>query len=133
MRASLALLFLWPALASAETPASCVDAPNQAEGTICAKRKLDAAEADLVRAYDALNAKLDPLGRRNLDLAQQAWRRFRDLECYLETGYDPDRLEATGTIMPMLLGECAIALTERRTRDLNEQSRCPGGDLSCEK
>ena len=34
---------------------------------------------------------------------------------------------------PMLIGECATALTERRTRDLNDQLACPGGDLSCER
>jgi uncharacterized protein YecT (DUF1311 family) len=133
LRAATIFLALWPMAAFAETPALCADAPNQAEGTICAKRKLDAAEAALTRAYDALNAKLDPLGRRNLNLAQQAWRRFRELECNLETGYDPDHREANGTIMSMLQGECAVAQTERRTRDLTEQAACPGGDLSCEE
>jgi uncharacterized protein YecT (DUF1311 family) len=133
LRSATLLVALWPVIASAETPALCADAPNQAEGTKCAKRKLDAAETDLTRTYDALKAKLDPLGRRNLDLAQQAWRRFRELECNLETGYDPDRLEANGTIQSMLHGECAVAQTERRTRDLTEQAACPGGNLSCER
>lgn len=133
LRVATILVALWSMAAAAETPALCADAPNQAEGTICAKRKLDAAETDLTRAYDALKVKLDPLGRRNLNLAQQAWRRFRELECNLETGYDPDHLEANGPIMSMLHGECAVAQTERRTRDLAEQTVCPGGDLSCER
>lgn len=124
---------LCSAAAMAEVPALCADAPNQTEGTLCAKRKLDAAEAGLARAREALHAKLEPLGRHNLDLAQEAWRRFRDLECRLETGYDAEHPERNGTIMPMLIGECAAAMTERRTRDLTDQLACPGGDMSCER
>lgn len=129
----LAVLLFWSTAVRSEVPSICADAPNQAEGTLCAKRKLEAAEAGMARARDALQAKLDPVGRRNLNLAQQAWRRFRDLECQLETGYDADNLDRNGTIMPMLLGECATALTERRARDLTDQMACPGGDLSCER
>ncbi len=131
--AYLAVPLVWSTALAAEVPALCADAPNQTEGALCAKRRLDGAEFGLARARDALHAKLDPVGQRNLDLAQQAWRRFRDLECNLETGYDSDRLERTGTIMPMLLGECAKALTERRTRDLTDQLACPGVDMSCER
>ncbi|MFC5563558.1 lysozyme inhibitor LprI family protein [Methylobacterium aerolatum] len=47
-----------------------------------------------------MRAKLDPLGRRNLDLAQDAWRRFRDFECHFETGYDAKYPESTGTMIP---------------------------------
>ncbi len=102
--ACLGVLMLWSTAAMAEVPALCADTPNQTEGTLCAKRKLNAAEAVLAKARDALHAKLDANGRRNLDLAQDAWRRFRDLECRLETGYDADRPERNGTIMPMLVG-----------------------------
>ncbi len=87
--------------------------------------------AGLARARDALWAKLDPIGRRNLDLAQQAWRRFRDRERDLETGSDAEHPNRNGTILPMRVGECAAALTERRIRDLTDQLACPGGDLSC--
>ncbi|MEE7464816.1 urease-associated protein [Methylobacterium fujisawaense] len=127
----LGVLMLWPTAVIAKVPALCAAAPNQAEGTLCAKRRLDAAEAGLAKARDALHAKLDPVGRRNLDLVQEAWRRFRDLECRLETGFDAEHPERNGTIMPMLVGECATALTERRTRDLTDQLACPGGDMSC--
>jgi uncharacterized protein YecT (DUF1311 family) len=132
-RTCLALLVLWPTAGSAETPALCADAPNQADGTLCARRKLQAAEADLSRAEAALRDRLDPVGRRNLERAQQAWRLFRDRECDLETGHDADQPGSGGTIMPMLLGECAVTLTARRTRDLTDQRACPGGDLSCER
>lgn len=116
----------------AAAPALCAEAPNQTAKTLCAAGKLKTAESALDQAYAALDARLEPLGKRNLKLAQEAWLKFRDLECNLETGSDPDRLGREGTIMSMLLGECATALTEQRTRDLTEQLKCPGGDLSCE-
>ncbi|CAM3280009.1 lysozyme inhibitor LprI family protein [Methylobacterium mesophilicum] len=95
--------------------------------------QLDDAEVGLAKAQDALQAKLDPNGRRNLDPAQKAWRRFRDLECQLETGYDAEHPDRNGSIMPMLIEECETAMTERRTRDLTDQLACPGGDMSCER
>ena len=131
--ACLGFLMLWSTASMAEVPALCADAPNQTEATLCAKRKLDSAEAGLAKARDALHAKLDRIGQRNLDIAQEAWRRFRDFECNLETGYDAEHPDENGTIMPLLIGECAKALTERRTRDLTDQLACPGGDLSCER
>ena len=99
---------------------------------MCATRKLEAANADLVRARDALAAKLDALGKHNLERAESAWAAYRDAECNLETGYDAEHVEENGTIMPMLLGECAVDLTEKRAHQLREQTKCPGGDLSCE-
>ena len=60
--ASLGVLMLWSPAVMAEVPALCADAPNQAKGTLCAKHKLDAAEAALAKARDALQAKLDPTG-----------------------------------------------------------------------
>lgn len=128
-----ALVLLWSIPVSAAPPALCADAPDQTAMTICARDRLKAAEVKLGKAQAALRAKLDPLGRHNLDRAQRAWRTFRQLECDLETGHDTEHPERNGTIMPMLLGECAVTLTERRTRDLTEQLACPGGDLSCER
>ena len=122
---------VWPAMAFAEVPALCADAPNQMEATACATRKLATATAALAQANDALAAKLDPLGRRNLNRAQSAWQAYRDLECNLETGYDAENIENNGTLMPMLVGECAVNLTDKRIRELKSQMKCPGGDLSC--
>lgn len=82
--ACLSFLMLWSTASMAEVPALCADAPNQTEATLCAKRKLNAAESGLAKARNALHAKLDPLGRRNFDIVQEAWRRLRDLECRLE-------------------------------------------------
>ena len=95
-------------------------------------RKLRAAEGVLARTYADLNARLDPLGKRNLERSQTAWLQFRAAECDLDTGNDPSQPGSGGTIMPMLLDECAVSLTEQRTRDLKDQLKCPGGDLSCE-
>ncbi len=127
----LAVVLAWPATALADVPALCADASNQMERTACATHKLASADGALSRAYDALASKLDPLGRHNLDRAQSAWLTYRDLECNLETGYDAEHDDRNGTILPMLLGECAVDLTEKRIRQLHEQLKCPGGDLSC--
>ena len=132
-RAWLIVGALLASSAQAAVPSLCSDAPNQVEGSQCASRKLRDAEAGMERAYAELRRKLDPIGRRNLGLAQAAWQTFRGLECDLETGNDASRPGSGGTIMPMLLDECATALTGHRARDLTEQSKCPGGDLSCER
>lgn len=129
LRALPIVLLLMPTATLAAVPALCPDAPNQAEGTACAARMLVDADAAVNRTYAELRAKLDDLGRRHLEKAEAAWIRFRDAECDLETGRNPTH---DGTIMPMLLDECAVDLTERRTRDLHGQLKCPGGDLSCE-
>lgn len=129
LKALSIILLLMPTATLAAVPALCPDAPNQAEGTACAGRKLVEADAEMNRVYAELKAKLDDLGRRHLEKAEAAWIRFRDAECDLETGHDPPH---DGTIMPMLLDECAVDWTERRTRDLKEQLLCPGGNLSCE-
>ncbi|WP_342167386.1 hypothetical protein [Methylobacterium sp. SD21] len=52
--AQLVVLMLWSTAATGEVPALCADVANQAEGTLCTKRKLDAAEASLAKAREAL-------------------------------------------------------------------------------
>ncbi|GJD54061.1 hypothetical protein OPKNFCMD_6842 [Methylobacterium crusticola] len=110
---------------------SCADAPNQMEATSCASEQFATADAELNRLYGVLRTKLDVPGQRNLVAAQRAWITFRDLECNLRTGYDPGDPAAGGTIASMLVGECRTELTRQRSRDLQAQIRCPGGDLSC--
>ncbi|MGI3899257.1 MAG: lysozyme inhibitor LprI family protein [Janthinobacterium lividum] len=127
----LVLVLLAPSAAFAAVPALCSGAANQAEGTSCAAHKLVEANRDLNRTYVELKSKLDVVGRRNLELAENAWINFRDLECNLEIGNDPTQVGRNGTMMPMLLGECAVSLTQQRIRDLQSQIKCPGGDLSC--
>ncbi|MEH3146548.1 MAG: lysozyme inhibitor LprI family protein [Methylobacterium frigidaeris] len=127
----LSLLVLAPGAAFAQAPAPCSDAPNQMAAGACVSDRLDRANADLNRVYGVLKAKLDANGQHNLLEAQRAWLTFRDKECSLRTGADPANPDADGTIGPMLVGECLTGLTLQRTRDLQAQVRCPGGDLSC--
>ncbi|WP_298956434.1 lysozyme inhibitor LprI family protein [uncultured Methylobacterium sp.] len=129
--ALLSLVLLAPVAAAAQVPALCSDAPNQMEAGACVSAKLDKANADLNRVYAALKGRLDANGQRNLLAAQRAWLTFRDRECDLRTGADPGDPTAGGTIGPMLVGECLTGLTVDRTRDLQAQLKCPGGDLSC--
>ena len=111
--------------------ASCADAPNQMEANSCVSEQFDKADAELNRLYSALRAKLDASGQTNLVTAQRAWIAFRDFECNLRTGYNTSDPSANGTIAPMLVGECRTSLTRQRSKELQAQIRCPGGDLSC--
>lgn len=111
--------------------ASCADPPNQMEADSCAAEQFDKADAELNRLYGALRAKLDANGQSNLVAAERAWITFRDIECNLRTGYNTSDLSANGTIASMLVGECRTSLTRQRSKELQVQIRCPGGDLSC--
>jgi uncharacterized protein YecT (DUF1311 family) len=55
---------------------------------------------------------------RSLDRAQARWRRFRDSYCgYLFTAY------RTGTIAPVVAGDCQVRLTRERLRDVAEDAQ----------
>lgn len=106
----------------------CSDAPNQAAANVCASDKFKQADAALNRAYQQLMARLAPGKQPYARDAQRAWLMFRDKECTSRTGGGPNQ---QGTIWPMLYMECQTALTLQRTQDLQQQVRCPGGDLAC--
>lgn len=132
LRAALLSTFLLaPLTALAQEDASCSDAPNQMEAGTCAANKLDKANAELNHVYGVLRSKLDANGQHNLLGAQRAWMTFRDQECNLRTGFDPKNPDASGTIGPMLVSECLADLTRQRSKELQIQVKCPGGDLSC--
>jgi len=109
----------------------CAKSMPQQDMNICISSAVNQADGVLNRVYGQLNEKLDVNGRRNLVAAERAWITFRDRECDLRSGYDTEHLEKNGTIAPFLVGECKLDLTTRRTTDLLEQMKCPGGDLSC--
>ena len=128
--ALIAALLLVPAVGLA-AEVDCGTSANQMDANICTGQELDRVDAELNRRYATLRSKLDENGRRNLVAAERAWIAFRDLECNLRTGFDTLAPGDNGSIAPMLLGQCKIALTRQRIQDLAAQIRCPGGDLSC--
>ena len=127
--ALIATAVLAPLVAHGAEVNPCVDKPNQTEMNICIADKVTKADVVLDQVFGVLRDKLDALGRRNLVAAEKAWIVFRDRECELRSGYDTEHLENNGTIMPLLVGECRLTLTQQRTADLQAQVKCPGGDL----
>ncbi len=124
-------LIVWTvcmAPAYAQIPALCSNSPTQLEMNDCAAKALTEADADLNNLYQQLLVKLDPKTKDMAREAQRAWLTFRDKECVSRTGGGPDQ---GGTIWPALYTECKVALTRARNKDLAEQVKCPGGDLSC--
>lgn len=128
--ALIAALLLVPAAGFA-ADSDCSTSANQMDANICTGQQFDRADAELNRRYAALRSRLDENGRRNLVAAERAWIAFRDLECNLRTGFNTATPDDNGSIAPMLLGQCKIALTRQRIQDLTAQIKCPGGDLSC--
>ena len=125
------VLTLWAvstAPACAQIPALCTNASTQMAMNECAAKAMAEANAELNTVYGQLMAKLDPKTKDMAREAQRAWLAFRDKECVSRTGGGPDQ---GGTIWPALTTECKVALTRARNKDLAEQVKCPGGDLSC--
>ena len=94
---------------------------NQQAGTA-----LQDADRQLNAVYSKLRARLSPESRARLQAAEEAWIRFRDLECAFigapTTG---------GSIHGMIVAQCQARLTLVRVKDLEAQLNCPEGDLSC--
>ena len=114
--------------ACAQVPALCSNASTQTAMNQCAGKAMAKADAELNALYGQLMAKVDPKTKDMAREAQRAWLTFRDKECVSRTGGGPDQ---GGTIWPALYLECKVALTQARSKDLAEQVKCPGGDLSC--
>jgi uncharacterized protein YecT (DUF1311 family) len=108
----------------------CLPAPGAAQDQTEMNRQAGAAlqEADrrLNASYAKLRARLSPPSRAKLQAAEEAWIRFRDLECAFigspTTG---------GSIHSMIVAQCLTGLTERRIKDIEAQLNCQEGDLSC--
>ncbi|MDO8973469.1 lysozyme inhibitor LprI family protein [Reyranella sp.] len=94
---------------------------NQQAGTA-----LKDADRQLNAAYTKLRTRLGPESRARLQAAEEAWIRFRDLECAFigapTTG---------GSIHGMIVAQCQARLTLVRVKDLETQLNCQEGDLSC--
>jgi uncharacterized protein YecT (DUF1311 family) len=76
--------------------------------------------------YNKLRAKISDAGKKNLQVAQQSWLRFRDQECEFET-----MRTVGGSIHSMIVAICLTRLTDQRVKDLEAQLNCQEGNLSC--
>lgn len=94
---------------------------NQQAGTT-----LQDADRQLNAVYTKLRTRLGPESRARLQVAEEAWIRFRDRECAFIGAPT-----AGGTIHGMIVAQCQARLTLVRVKDLEAQLNCQEGDLSC--
>jgi len=124
--ACLALLLLLGGGHALATGIDCADPVDQSTMTMCADQELQAADAELDSAYQALREKVSQEGSEMLEAARQAWIAYRDAQCAFDTFGARD-----GTIYPMVQSTCLASLTRVQIQRLNEQLDCKEGDLSC--
>lgn len=94
---------------------------NQQAGAVY--REVDGKLND---SFAKLSARLSPTSKSRLQAAQEAWARYRDLECaFIGTATEG------GTIQSTMITQCKTELTSRRLKDVDAQLNCEEGDLVC--
>jgi uncharacterized protein YecT (DUF1311 family) len=88
----------------------------------CAKPRYDAAQAQVKALYDKLYTAYDADDRTRLAAAQQAWLKFRDDECELET-----RDYTGGSMYRTVLSACYLGMTRDRIAHLKALAECDPG------
>ena len=101
-------------------------AQSQMELNAQAGADLRKSDDQLNTVYNKLRAKISDAGKKNLQVAQQSWLRFRDQECEFET-----MRTVGGSIHSMIVAICLTRLTDQRVKDLEAQLNCQEGNLSC--
>ncbi|HEY2613639.1 MAG TPA: lysozyme inhibitor LprI family protein [Reyranella sp.] len=101
-------------------------AQSQMELNAQAGADLRKSDEQLNAVYNKLRAKISDAGKKNLQVAQQSWLRFRDQECEFET-----MGTVGGSIHSMIVAICLTRLTDQRVKDLEAQLNCQEGNLSC--
>ncbi len=129
MKRLSAIAILLVLASSAARADECLDkATTQVELNGCAGKALEAADAALNEAYQAILKRLgdDAEKRKLLVGAEKAWLSFRDAECAFSSSSS-----VGGSIHPMIFAECLTTVTEKRLADLTAYLHCEEGDLSC--
>ncbi len=106
--------------------ADCDNAMNQAGMNQCAGAAYDKADAQLNKIYKEVLGKADASQKPQLKAAQNAWIKFRDLDCKFQSS----AVEG-GSIYSMVLAACLETKTVSRTEELNALLQCKEGDVSC--
>ena len=84
------------------------------------------ADAELNKSYQDVFNKLDASGKTDLKAAQNAWIKYRDLDCKFQSGG-----ASGGSVQAMVVAGCLTDKTVVRTKELNELLHCQEGDVSC--
>lgn len=70
-------------------------------------------DGGLNESYQQLISQLEVKGQQSLKTAQQAWLKFRDLQCE----HEASAFEG-GSIKPLIQNNCLIALTQQRNKEI---------------
>ena len=97
-------------------PDPCADPQSQAEMNMCAGKAYEAADAALNTTYKKLSALLDDEEKAQLKEAENAWIKYRDLNCE----FVADQYKG-GSMRPMIHGYCLADVTKNRTTELKNQ------------
>jgi uncharacterized protein YecT (DUF1311 family) len=103
-------------LAQKKKPDPCASAQSQAEMNICAGKEYKSADAELNQVYQKLSSILNDEEKSQLKEAENAWIRYRDLNCE----FVADQYKG-GSIRPMIHGLCLSDVTRNRTAELRSQ------------
>ncbi|HEX8557639.1 MAG TPA: lysozyme inhibitor LprI family protein [Pyrinomonadaceae bacterium] len=120
--AALLALLLGPCAAGArgglqdEEDPCAPEAQRSPQLIACARRELRAADAELKRAREELNADLEPRSRVKLRASERLWLRYRKTNCDAEAS-----IYANGTIQPLIELRCMARLTRGRAAELRAQ------------
>lgn len=123
IRRLVALLAATAAVQALPAPAG---AQSQMELNQQAGTSRQEADRQLNAVYTKLRTRLGPESRARLQAAEEAWIRFRDLECAFIGSPT-----IGGSIHGMIVAQCQTRLTLARVKDLEAQLDCQEGDLSC--
>lgn len=104
----------------------CKKAQVQIELDYCAGKDFDDADKKLNAIYRRLMSGNDAKSQALLKAAEKKWTAYRDSECEFETADSEG-----GSIHPMEGLICLVEKTKARIKELQAQSSCAEGDLTC--
>lgn len=125
MRIAVGVIAALIAGAAIAQPRPELDGPSQADMNAQAAARHRIADKELNAVYAKLVATASPDGRQRLRSAQQAWIRFRDLDCDARAG------SRGGSFYPAARLLCLETVTDDRTRTLQAELDCEEGDMGC--
>jgi uncharacterized protein YecT (DUF1311 family) len=99
--------------------------PSQREMNAQAATRRQMAESQMAEVYLKLVAKASPSGRERLKAAQDAWARFRELDCEARAG------SRGGSFHPAAMSLCLEHMADRRRGALQSELDCKEGDMGC--
>lgn len=125
MKDILFLIFLAMSVSSAQA-LDCNNAMTQADINECAANDYRNADAQLNRVYTEVRKKVDPAQQIQLKNVQNAWIKFRDLDCEFQTSSVKG-----GSLYSATLASCLTQNAIDRTKALETLLHCEEGDPTC--